>query len=667
MITTADSTAVYVSGDSPSHLAAGNDSTGDGSFAKPYASLAKALATVTTSSKAQTIYIDGTLTETEQTVDGSAAGYCEQIVPADNLTLSIIGIDGAAVLDASSVSSSTSSVELLSVTGGSNYTVNLTLNGLTLKCPAGTSASLPGCGVHTTSSFGTGSSLTLQNCTITTDSVYTCPVYTVAADGSDLALTLSGSTVIAASDTGNAALSTAGSVTIASSDISVTGILTAGAIVVNAVPSSPITVEPFSSPTGSAVMLFASDSTQAVSGCISSFPLWDTTDYYYTDSFTVMSVQTLTTEYRKTDGYNYVNITTKRGQISVPVTDLTDTYLATTIGSNGEIYVVYYDPSGESGCYCVFYAGVAGAFIISGLSGAPAKLALCQVSDGLLLSTGLGSLYKLTSSTTTDGTTTWTGTSVNVDSSLSDTSFTSVYTGGTQYVFYSYTDTTTNSSDGPYIPMLGCAVLSDGTLTKKWVEPVSLTTVSDSASVSGLYSSSVCITDMAVGLDGKLYMLLSDTSDKADFLLNSSMYLTSRGALICAGSAQSLASDTSPSSLSLTPYGWRAGANGTTPCTAYGYESSVISIYASSSATYEDDQYFAGSGRFLCLTPKQITMADSGIYVADGTSWTTKYGTAVFTLDGSVLDLSIATSESESVSLYGVFGSGSITTSSSSY
>ena len=210
--------------------------------------------------------------------------------------------------------------------------------------------------------------------------------------------------------------------------------------------------------------------------------------------------------------------------------------------------------------------------------------------------------------------------------------------------------------------MLGCAVLSDGTLTKNWEVSVPVKTGDDI-----VYSSSVCITDMAVGLDGKLYMLLSDTSDKADFLLNSSMYLTSRGALICAGSAQSFASDTSPSSLSLTLYGWRSGVNGTTPCTAEGYSSSAISIYASSSASYTGDQYFTGPVRFLCLTPKQITMADSGIYVADGTSWTTKYGTAVFTLNGSVLDLSIATSEYDYVSLYGLSGSGSITTSSSSY
>lgn len=636
MMHTTDSNTYFVSGTGGGFT--GSDSNSGTVISSPFATLSAALSAVNSANdgtSSYTIYVDGTLTETEQTVDGSAAGYCEQIAPEANLTLTISGLSSA-VLDASALSS----VNLLQVAGSSSYTVNLTLKDITLKCPSGTSDT-EAYGVYTNSYFESGSTLTLDGCTITADSAYTCPVYTVASDGGDLAVTLSDSTAVTASDTTGTALETTGSVTIASSEVSVTGILQAGSIVAEAVPSSDITVEPYASSETSAVTLFSG--TTPTSENISSFPLWDTTNYYYTDSFEVMPVQTFSW-----NGSSSCSATITYAGTSHDVFTTSDAvssgYFCSAFDSSGQIYVMYYGSNSSS--YTLYTAGTAYS-VSSGLE-QYYHSSLCVLSDGSLLfapCSGGTALYKLTLS---DGSCT--------DVTLSDsdypdgpgiTSLAAVENNGTQYVFYTYTD----SAGEPYIPKLVCAVLSGTTLKEEWAESVS---------ISDVYGSSVSIADMTVGLDGNLYMLLSDTST-ANFLLNGSMYLTYRGALICAGSAQSLASGTAPSALSLTSYGWRSSSDLTTACTASGYDSYTIAVFASSSYDYISDQYFAGPVRFLGLTPKQITMADYGIYV-DGTSYNSKSGTAVFTLDDSTLDLSTVGS-----GVYGEYASGSITTYSSSY
>ena len=227
MLHTPDPSVLYVSGSSPEYLAAGSDDTGDGTLAKPFATLGKALTALDNANdgtSSYTIYVDGTLTETEQTVDGSASGYCERIYPTNNnLILSIIGISDAAVLDASSAVSSTGNIDLLYVTSGTeNYTVNLTLKDLTLKCPPGTS-DYKAYGIFTQSYYGSGSQLTLTDCTVGADSDYACPVCILPGEDSCLPLTLTGKTAVNASGPSLFALRANGVVTLDSTDISVTG------------------------------------------------------------------------------------------------------------------------------------------------------------------------------------------------------------------------------------------------------------------------------------------------------------------------------------------------------------------------------------------------------------------------------------------------------------
>jgi hypothetical protein len=644
MLSTPDSNTYFVSGTGGAFT--GSDSNSGTVISEPFATLSAALSAVNDVNdgiSAYKIYLDGTLTETEQTADNVGLGYCERIYPGKNLTLSIIGIGGAAVLDASAVSGS-NLITLLSVTSGTdNYTVNFTLKDLTLKCPPGTSDG-EAYGVFAQSYYGSGSLLTLSDCTVEADSEYARPVCILPSENSYIPLTLTGKTALNASGSSLVALRSYGAVTLDSTDISITGVLQAGSIVVNAVPSASITVEPYSSAATSAVTLFSGDSTQSVSGNISSFPLWDTTNYYYTGSCDVMPVQTFSW-----NGSSNVSATITYAGTSYDVftadNSVIDGYFCTAVDSNGQIYVMYY-----SSTFTVYTAGESYSVDVGSCDLNCCSGSMCVLTDGSLLFARSSYSNTLCELTLSGGTYSCTDVTLT-DSDNTDgpciTSLAAEENNSTQYVFYTYTDT----SSEPCIPKLACAVLSSTALTKEWAESVS---------ISDVYCSMVSIKDMTVGFDGNLYMLLSDKST-VDFILNNSLYLTYRGALVCAGSAQSLASDTAPSSLSLTSYGWRSSSNGTTQCTASGYESSAISIYASSSDSYTDDQYLTGPVRFLGLTLKQITMADYGIYV-NGTSYNTKSGTAVFTLDAGTLDLAATDS-----GVYGEYISGTISTYSSSY
>jgi hypothetical protein len=312
----------------------------------------------------------------------------------------------------------------------------------------------------------------------------------------------------------------------------------------------------------------------------------------------------------------------------------------TTVAPDGQIYVLYYYPgTGVSTIYYYLYTNGT-TYRVSDISGQPSSaLKLCKLSDGTLLLYLNSTYYILTQSETL----TYTAVSAG-EQSEAVTSLAAVSVNGTQYIFYAYTDV---KSGSPYKPMLGKAMLSGGKVQPVWQTAISLTD-------DGIYNKDISLTDMAVTSAGELYVLLCDQYSSITYK-GTNIYFNARGALIDAGSAETIASSDSAPSLSLTAYGWRKSSNGTYNYT-YASQSIVCSLYAATSATYTDS-LFTGPCRILAVTPKKITVADYGYYV-DTTQkgYLRTRGTAIYSLEDHSFTIGAETTSG----LYGENGSESI-------
>jgi hypothetical protein len=134
--------AVYVSGTGSEYLPAGSDTSGDGTFTRPWASMGMALSTYTSGSTAANpfvLFIDGTLAESlNKTL-------------SQNMYVTVMPLSGSAVIN------TPDGIVFYSDTDTASYTADITFSGISFT--GYTKGALGG--------MGSGMTLTVKNCTFT--------------------------------------------------------------------------------------------------------------------------------------------------------------------------------------------------------------------------------------------------------------------------------------------------------------------------------------------------------------------------------------------------------------------------------------------------------------------------------------------------------------------